>query len=94
MVRAGNIGNKHKNCVRIKHPESGVIVTGQEERSLNQNLKTAFTRLVNHPKFKTWLRIKIAEKCVDKEAERKELEKKVEESMKPENLKIEYFESL
>ena len=87
----GQHRNKCKNCVRIHHRESGVIVTGQEERSLKQNLKNAFNRLANHKKFKTWLRIKAGEMSMDREEERREIEKKVEEGMKLENLKIEYF---
>jgi protein subunit release factor B len=86
----GQYRNKHQNCCRIRHPESGVIVTGQNERSKEQNLRTAFTRLANHPKFKTWLRIKTAEMLVDKEQEKREIEKLVEIAMKEENLKIEY----
>ena len=88
----GQHRNKHQNCVRIKHPESGVIVTGQEERSKDQNLKNAFKRLCEHPKFKSWMKIKTAEMLLDKEELRREIEEKVEEAMKEENLRIEYYD--
>jgi protein subunit release factor A len=48
----GQHRNKHRNCCRIKHPESNVIVTGQEERSKEQNLRNAFKRLTKHPDLK------------------------------------------
>jgi protein subunit release factor B len=87
----GQYRNKHQNCARIKHRDSGVIVTGQNERSKEQNLRNAFVRLTEHPKFKTWLKIKTAEAMVDKEALKREIEKLVEESMKEDNIKIEYY---
>ena len=86
----GQHRNKCKNCVRIKHPETGVIVTGQEERSLKQNLKNAFNRLANNKKFRIWLKMKSLGKIVDE----MEINKKVEKMMSPENLKIEYLGSV
>ena len=87
----GQYRNKHQNCVRIKHRDSSVIVTGQDERSKEQNLRNAFMRLTEHPKFKTWLKIKTAEAMVDKEAVKREIEKLVEESMREDNIKVEYY---
>ena len=87
----GQYRNKHRNCCRIKHKESGVIVTGQDERSQKQNLKNAFLRLTKHADFKKWLRIRVAELSVDKDKEERELQRVVDEMMKPENLKIECF---
>ena len=83
----GQYRNKHQNCCRIQHKESGVIVTGQDERSQKQNLKNAFLRLTRHPNFQKWLRIKASEIMVGKF----EIEKIVDELMQPENLKVEYF---
>ena len=78
--------NKHMNCVRIKHKETGIITTGQDERSLKQNLKNAFIRMTNHPKFKLYLKKRASGKMMDEY----EIEEKVEKMMKDENLKIEY----
>ena len=50
----------------------------------HQNKKIALERLVEDPKFKLWNNIKIHEII-----EGKTIEKKVEEMMTPENLKIE-----
>ena len=87
----GQYRNKHQNCCRIKHKESGVIVTGQDERSQKQNLKNAFLRLTKHSDFKKWLRIRAAELSGRWLGEEREIQRIVDEMMKPENLKIEYF---
>ena len=87
----GQNRNRKKKCVRIKHIETGVITTGQEERSLETNKKRAFKRMCEHPKFKTWLRIKTAEALGETIEAENNFDKIVEESMKAENLKIEYF---
>jgi len=35
----GQYRNKHQNCVRLKHPDSGAIVTGQSNRERSSNLR-------------------------------------------------------
>ena len=82
----GQHRNKHKNCVRMKHKETGIITTGQEERSLKQNMKNAFLRMTKHPKFQLYLKKRASGEMLDEY----EIEKKVDEAMKEENLKIEY----
>lgn len=92
--KGGQNRNKVQNCVRIQHPASGVLVTGQEERSRDQNLKNAFKRLTDHPKFKAWLKVHTVEALMtEKEKERiqQEIERTVEKAMNSENLKIEYL---
>ena len=37
--------NKHQNCVRITHIESGITVTGQNHRERSRNFREAFTIL-------------------------------------------------
>ena len=83
----GQHRNKHQNCCRIKHPDSGVIVTGQNARSRKQNLEKAFLRLTNHSTFKAWLKLKASNCVLDKQ----NIKKIVEEAMKEENLFIEYL---
>lgn len=83
----GQHRNRHQNCVRIRHPESGVMVVSQEEKSRERNKKKSFSRLVEHKKFKDWLRVKTAEAMMDKV----KIEDKVDRMMNPENLKFEYF---
>lgn len=41
----GQHRNKHQNCVRITHIESGITVTGQNFRERKRNLDDAFHRL-------------------------------------------------
>lgn len=44
--------------MRIKHPESGVIVTGQNSKSRKANMKDALNSLANHYRFKLWCELK------------------------------------
>ena len=81
----GQHRNKHQNCVRIKHLESGVTSIGQNERSRVANLRSAFNRLVGNPFFRAWLSLKAREIISNKT-----LAEKVSEMMSPENLKVEY----
>jgi len=83
----GQHRNRHKNCVRMFHEDSGVRTTGQSHKEKNTNLREAFKNLTTHPKFKIWMNIKISEKIKGKT-----IEKEVEEWMDKENLKIEFRE--
>lgn len=82
----GQHRNKHQNCVRIKHRETGIITTGQNEKSLVQNKKDAFIKMAKHPKFQDYLRIRAS----GEELDLKEIEEKVEEMMQEKYLKVEY----
>ena len=80
----GQYRNKHQNCIRIHHPESGAMVTGQSYRERPSNVKEALKNLVNNPKFKIWHSRRVTE-ILDK----KTLDQKIEEMMRPENIKVE-----
>ena len=41
----GQHRNKHQNCCRVTHIESGITVNGTESRSRVENQRTAFTKL-------------------------------------------------
>lgn len=43
--KGGQHRNKHQNCCRITHIESGLTATGQNSRSRVANQRDAFTRL-------------------------------------------------
>lgn len=90
--RGSGPGGQHRNKkdtgVRIIHDESGARGEATEERSQEQNKRIAFRRLIDSSKFKIW-HIRKCKEIIDK----KTLEQKVEESMAPENLKIEVKDS-
>jgi peptide chain release factor 1 len=57
----GQYRNKHQNCCRIIHKESGSMGTGQSQRDRISNQKEAFNNCVNTLSFKLWLNKKIYE---------------------------------
>jgi protein subunit release factor A len=41
----GQYRNKHQNCVRLVHIATGIMTTGQEQRSREQNMRDAFRKM-------------------------------------------------
>lgn len=81
----GQYRNKHANCCRIQHPETGIIATGQSHRSQVANKREALNNLVNHWKFRAFLSMKLDE--VERgETLKQQCEAMVEELMKPEHI--------
>lgn len=74
----GQYRNKHQNCCRIRHKDSGAIATGQSQRDRVSNLREAMSNLVKAPAFQTWVKVKIGEVT----GERAEIEAKVEKAMR------------
>lgn len=83
----GQHRNKHQNCCRIKHRDSGASGTGQSEKSQIQNKKQAFLNCINSNKFQIYLRQRIGTETIST----LDLEKQVEELIKEENLLIETY---
>ncbi len=81
----GQHRNRHNNCVRINHPESNVTVQATESRSLSQNKKLAFERLVKNKKFYNWLKVTASYLLKDG----KTISEIVDGEMEEKNLKIE-----
>ena len=82
----GQHRNRHKNCVRLYHPASGVTTIGQNARSKTQNLRDAFRRMALHRGFQAWLKRESYMVMVGYD-----FDEAVEKEMRPENLKIEGF---
>ena len=80
----GQHRNRHKNCVRLFHPDSGVRVTGQSHKERNSNIREALNNLVKHPKFGLWQL-----RQVNEIVSGKSIEKWVDESMSPDNIIVE-----
>jgi protein subunit release factor B len=82
----GQHRNKHPNCCRIRHPETGVIVTGQSHKERPANQKEALQNLARNFKIRHFLEQKLNEietgMTIHEAAE-----KFVEEMMRPENFK-------
>ncbi len=92
--RSGGKGGQHQNKtesgVRIKHIDSGAVGESREFKSQYQNKKAAFARLVSSNEFKIWHKMTCARLLGETKTE-EQLEKEVDNDLRPENLKIEYF---
>ncbi len=82
----GQHRNKHQNCVRMCHRDSGTRVVGQSNRERKANLREAFIGLTKHAKFKMWQSMKVQEVVKGKS-----IQKEVDEMMQSESLKIEHM---
>jgi len=80
----GQHRNRHMNCVRLNHKDSGAIVTGQSNKERLSNVKEALSNLTDNAKFKVWHARKVLEVLRGKTI--KDL---VEEMMDPSNIQIE-----
>ena len=81
----GQHRNKHQNCVRIKHKDSGTLTTGQSSKERKNNLREAFVNLTKHPKFKLWLLKRVHEINTGKT-----IDEIVDEQMDSKNIKVEF----
>jgi len=86
--RAGGKGgqkqNKTDSGVRIIHNPSGAAAESRTERSQYMNKKLALHKLVKTARFRMWLAEQVKEIDTGKS-----LEQRVEESMSPNNIKVE-----
>lgn len=88
---SGNGGqnrNVRDTAVRIRHRASGTVTEAQEHRTFDQNRRAAFLRMTKHPKFRIWL----AEMTAVARG-LPSIEERVQTTMRPENLKVEYRNS-
>jgi hypothetical protein len=85
---SGNGGqnrNKVMSCCRIKHPASGAVAEGKEQRNFPQNKKAAFKRLIEKPEFQKWFKIQ----CAKALGQYCDIEYSVEQAMDIKNIKVE-----
>lgn len=80
----GQNQNKVESGVRIIHPPSGAKGESREFRSQLENKRAAFRRMGSTPEFQKWAKAKAA-----KLQGVKTVEERVDETMTPENLKVE-----
>ncbi len=94
--RSGGPGGQHQNKtesgVRIRHPASGAVGESREEKSQYGNRKRAFRRLLETKKFKTWHRMAVGMALLGIQDIDRELNRRVDEMMRPENLRIETYD--
>ena len=54
--KGGQNQNKRDTGVRIRHRKSGAVGEARDQRSQDQNKKSAFKRMVESKKFQIWLK--------------------------------------
>lgn len=86
----GQRRDKVSTAVRIVHKDSGAVGYSQDQRSLEQNKKTAFNRMFNDPKFTIWWKRKVNE-TFEKERYEFELYNIVNQLMDDTNIKTEIY---
>lgn len=81
----GQNRNKRDTGVRYRHPPSGAVGESCEQRSQVQNAREAFRKMSSSAQFRAWagLRLQAREEGYDG------IERKVDEMMRADNLKIE-----
>lgn len=94
FFRAGGKGGQHQNktssACRIRHPESGAVAECREHRHQHQNKMEAWRKLIETPKFKLWLKKKIAHEMLSSDERRRrqlQIEEEVARLMEPENIR-------
>ena len=93
FFRAGGKGgqkqNKTSSACRITHAPSGAVGESRNHRNQSANKKAALERLVASKKFRTWLRVEASARLQGYA----DVKRKIEEMMRPENLRIEVVDT-
>ena len=86
----GGKGGQHRNAkqngVRCIHPPSGAVGEHRDGRDQYRNKQEAFRKCVETLLFKVWHRLEVAKRS----GLLAEVERTVDDMMRPENLKIEF----
>lgn len=83
--------------VRLVHRASGAVGEGREARSNTLNRRSAFSKLVTTPKFKSWLKLETARRLGQKKTEtpeemRTRINKEIDEGLKNGTILVEEFD--
>jgi len=98
----GQARNKVASGVQMRHEESGAIGRASDSRSQYENKKSAFKRLIDHPRMRFWLARKVHEvrlgenldEIIRKETEPKYVRYEIkDESGKWKEVMVDYFDS-
>ena len=79
----GSHRNKHQNCCRLKHKDTGIITTGQSHRERLQNQKEALSNMASNKFFLAYCDRRLREL-----ESGQTIEEWLDEQMKEENLLI------
>ena len=82
----GQHRNRHKNCCRLTHIETGVTTQGTDHKERRANQRDAIRRMANHWRIKAFLSERLEEEERG-ETIRQRAERAVDELMKPENIR-------
>lgn len=81
----GQKRNKTSSAVHCTHKASGAAGYSEASRSQHENKRDAFLKMIETDKFKKWHKIE----CMRRNGVLEDIERKVEELMRPHNLKVE-----
>ena len=88
----GGKGGQHRNAkqngVRCIHPPSGARAEHRDGRDQFRNKREAFLKCANTPEFRHWHTIEVLKRL----DVNKDIERRIDEMMRPENLKVETYD--
>lgn len=85
----GQARNKTSSAIRCTHPPSGAVGYSEASRSQAENKREAWHKCVESDKFKAWIKVESARLTGELDRREREVERRVDEAMRPENLTIE-----
>lgn len=97
-MTAGGPGGQHQNrrhtAIRCTHRASGAVGESREFKSQVQNKRAAFERMAQSQKFRSWHKLETARRMLNEQSIEAMLQKRVDEQMRPANIKVELQDEL
>ena len=90
--KGGQSQNKTDSACRVVHEPSGAVGESREHKSQLQNRRAAWTRMAESDEFRKWVRVEVAMDALAKEELGRRVQRAVERTMQPKNLKVEIIE--